>query len=104
MDGKENTPGELEFGGVVRSDSALKFVDLAITWPDGKTEALEVETEDTQRALGNIQKNILIGFDVISVLTPNHKTKEAIKKQMLKEIEEVDHDRICFPAISFYDK
>jgi len=81
-----------------------KFVDLAVTWPDGRTEAVEIETEDTLRALGNIQKNILIGFDAIFVLTPNRKVREAIKERMIKEIDCADHSRICFPAISFYDK
>ena len=81
-----------------------RFVDLAVTWPDGKTEAIEVEIENTPRAMGNIQKNILIGFDAISVLTPNHKVRETIKKRMIKEINHVDHSRVCFPAISFYDR
>ena len=77
---------------------------MAVTWPDGRTEAVEIETEDTPRALGNIQKNIMAGFDTISVLTPNRKVREAIKKRMIEEIDHVDHSRICFPAISFYDK
>jgi hypothetical protein len=81
-----------------------KFVDLAVIWPDGRTEAVEIETADTHRALENIQKNISIGFNAISVLTPNRKVREAIKKRMIKEIDHVGHSRICFPAISFYDK
>ena len=27
-------------------DGQRRFVDLAVTWPDGKTEAVEIETED----------------------------------------------------------
>lgn len=81
-----------------------KFVDMAVTWLDGKTEAVEIETEDTPRALENIRKNILLGFDVISVLTPNSKTREAIKEHMVNEIEKGYHSQICFPPISFYDK
>lgn len=81
-----------------------KFVDLSVTWPDGRTEAVEIETADTPRALENIQKNISIGFNAIFVLTPNRKVREAIKKRMITEIDQVDHSRVCFPAISFYDK
>ena len=79
-------------------------MDLAVTWPDGRTEAVEIETEDSSRALGNIRKNILVGFEAISILTPNRKAREVIKKRMIKEIDHVDHSRVCFPAISFYDR
>ncbi len=80
------------------------FIDLAVTWPDGRTEALEVETEVSQRAIENIKKNLAIGFEVISILTPNRKTRDAIKKRMDGELSNGDLSRIKFPAMSFYDK
>jgi hypothetical protein len=98
----QNCKTEIEKSFLVNNQR--RFVDLAVTWPDGRTEAVEIETADTQRALENIQKNILIGFNAIFVLTPNRKVREAIKKRMIKEIDHVDHSRICFPAISFYDR
>jgi len=98
----QNCKTEIEKSFLVNGQR--RFVDLVVTWPDGKAEAVEIETEDTLRVLGNIQKNILIGFDAISVLTPNRKVREAIKKRMIKEIDHVDHSRICFPVISFYDR
>ena len=85
-------------------DGQRKFVDLSVIWPDGRTEAVEVETEYSPRALGNIEKNILLGFDVVSVLTPNSKVREAIRTRMVKEVDHVDQRRVCFPTISFYDK
>jgi hypothetical protein len=98
----QNCKTEIEKSFLVNGQR--RFVDLAVTWPDGRTEAVEIETADTHRALENIQKNISIGFNAISVLTPNRKVREAIKKRMIKEIDHVDHSRVCFPAISFYDK
>jgi hypothetical protein len=98
----QNCKTEIEKSFLVNGQR--RFVDLAVTWPDGRTEAVEIETADTHRALENIQKNISIGFNAISVLTPNHKARDAIKKRMIKEIDHADHSRICFPAISFYDK
>jgi hypothetical protein len=80
-----------------------KFVDLAVIWPDGKSEAVEVETESTARAIQNIQKNLSFGFNAISVLTPNRKVRDTIKNQCFKEIETKDKGRIRFPPMSFYD-
>ena len=98
----QNCKTEIEKSFLVNGQR--RFVDLAVTWPDGRTEAVEIETEDSSRALGNIRKNILIGFEAISILTPNRKAREVIKKRMIKEIDHVDHSRVCFPAISFYDR
>ena len=80
------------------------FVDLAVTWPDGKTEALEVETQDTERALENIKKNLALGFKVISVLTPNQKVRNAIKRRIVGELTPGDFSQIKFPPMSFYSK
>jgi len=80
------------------------YVDLAITWPDGRNEAAEIETEDSIRAIENIRKNLAIGFNMISVLTPNRKVREGIKKRVNREIERLEHHRIRFPAISFYER
>jgi hypothetical protein len=98
----QNCKTEIEKSFLVNGQR--RFVDLAVTWPDGRTEAVEIETEDSSRALGNIRKNILIGFEAISILTPNRKAREVIKKRMIKEIDHVDHSRVCFPAVSFYDR
>jgi hypothetical protein len=80
------------------------YVDLAITWPDGRNEAAEIETEDSIRAIENIRKNLAMGFNMISVLTPNRKVREAIKKRVNREIDRLEHHRIRFPAISFYER
>ncbi|TKJ38327.1 MAG: hypothetical protein CEE38_06100 [Planctomycetes bacterium B3_Pla] len=81
-----------------------KFVDLAVTWPDGREEAVEIETDDSIRALENIRKNLDAGFGLISVLTPNRKVREVIRKRVNMEIDRSEHHRIRFPAISFYDQ
>ena len=62
-------------------DDQRFYVDLAITWPDGKIEALEVETQDSPRATNNVKKNFAIGFDVVSVLTPNRKVKVILSQE-----------------------
>ena len=80
-----------------------KFVDLAITWSDGRSEALEVETENSDRAIQNIQKNLLFGFGTVTILTPNSKVREAIKNKCIGEIEVTEMSRICFSSMSFYD-
>ena len=84
-------------------DGRQIFVDLAVIWPDGRTEAVEVETNDSNRAIDNIKKNIAAGFNVISVLTPNRKVRDALKKRMVKQIEGKYQSWIKFPSISFYD-
>ncbi|KKR96379.1 MAG: hypothetical protein UU48_C0032G0003 [Candidatus Uhrbacteria bacterium GW2011_GWF2_41_16] len=85
-------------------DGRTVFVDMAVRHPDGRTEAIEVETEDGEHVLENIRKNLALGFDIISVLTPNRKVRDAIKKRAIKAIDTNDIGRIHFPAISFYDK
>lgn len=84
-------------------DGQTRYVDLTALWPDGRTEALEVETEDRERAINNVKKNIAIGFDQITVLTPNRKVRESIQKQVETQIEEAQKSLIRFSAISFYD-
>jgi hypothetical protein len=84
-------------------DGQRFYVDLAITWTDGKTEALEVETQDSPRAVNNVKKNLAIGFDTISVLTPNRKVRDAVRNRVITEIETKYHERIQFPSISFYE-
>ena len=79
-----------------------RFVDMAVTWPDGKAEAVEVETEVNDRAVENIKKNLAIGFDLISVITPNRKVREAIRRRVCQELAPCDMARIRFPAMSTY--
>ncbi len=83
-------------------DGQQRFVDLAVTWPDGTTEAVEIETENSSRAIRNIQKNLSFGFDTITILTPNRKVRDAIKSRC-REIQTEDIDRIRFSSMSFYD-
>jgi hypothetical protein len=80
------------------------FVDLAVTWPDGRSEAVEMETQDSERAIENIKKNLALGFAVISVLTPNRKVRDAIKRRANSELTTADLSRIKFPVMSFYDR
>jgi hypothetical protein len=98
----QNCKTEIEKSSPVNGQR--KFVDLAVTWPDGREEAVEIETEDSIRALGNIRKNLDAGFGMISVLTPNRSVREAIKKRVNMEIDRSEHHRIRFPAISFYEQ
>lgn len=86
----------------IKVNNQVRFVDLAITWPDGKTEALEIETEYSNRAVENIQKNVEAGFEVISVLTPNNKVRQAIQAKLPENIKEEYADRLFFSSISFY--
>jgi len=80
-----------------------RFVDLAISWPDGKTEALEVETEFSPRAIENIQKNIEAGFQIVSVLTPNNKVRQAIMENLPDDIKAQHLNKVQFLSISFFD-
>ncbi len=79
------------------------YVDLAVVWPDGKTEALEIETEDSPRALENVRKNLKLGFAIVSVLTPNKKVRKKVKNRLVGNLEKELHKRIRFVSISFYD-
>ncbi|MHC4728281.1 MAG: ATP-binding protein [Planctomycetota bacterium] len=92
---------ESEKGFVI--DDRQIFVDLAVTWPDRRTEAIEVETADSNRAIENIRKNIAAGFSAISVLAPNRKVRDALKKRVAEQIETGYRGWIKFPSISFYD-
>lgn len=83
-------------------DGRTVFVDVAVRHPDGKTEAIEVETEDSEHVIENVRKNLALGFDIISVLTPNHKVRDAVKTRVLREIDATNIERIRFPSISLY--
>jgi hypothetical protein len=84
-------------------DAQPVFVDLTITRPDGTTEAIEVETEASPRAVANIKKDLSIGFQRISVVTPNRKVREAIRMRVSQELAECDRKRVRFPAICSFD-
>lgn len=84
-------------------DAQPVFVDLTITRPDGTTEAIEVETEDSPRAVANIKKDLSIGFPRISVVTPNRKVREAVRTRICRELAQYDQGRVCFPAICSFD-
>jgi len=79
------------------------FVDVAVRHSDGSTEAIEVETEDGEHVIENITKNLILDFDVISVLTPNRKVRNAVIERVLREIDTTNISRICFPTISLYE-
>ena len=81
-----------------------KFVDLAVTWPDGKKEAVEIETEDTPRALENVQKNMELGVDIITVLAPNVKIRQAIQNRVNPNIQTEHAHRLHFPSISLFER
>jgi len=80
-----------------------RFVDIAVTWPDGSTEAIEVETGNIERAIENIKKNLSTYFDRISVLTPNKKIRESIKNKARREINSPDLNRLKFPSLDRYE-
>ena len=84
-------------------NSQSRFVDLAINWPDDRTEALEIETEFSPRAIENIRKNIEAGFQTVSVLTPNNKVRQAIMGNLPEDIKEQHMDKVQFLSISFFD-
>jgi hypothetical protein len=86
------------------SGSDHRYVDLAVVWPDGRTEAVEVETEDSARAIENIRKNIAAKTDIISVLTPNSKIRNAIEARVTVEIADEHKNKIKFPTVSYYDQ
>ena len=81
-----------------------RYVDLAVVWPDGGTEAIEVETEDSARPIENIRKNIAAEMDIISVLTPNSKVRNAIEARVAVEIPDQYIHKIKFPKMSDYDQ
>ncbi len=87
-----------------RLDDQTVYVDLAVFTSDGTTEALEIETEDSPRALGNVQKNLVLGFTRVSVLTPNKKVRESVRKRIFSGIPLPEHDRIHFRSIGFYEQ
>jgi hypothetical protein len=96
----KNCKTEIEKAIVV--DGQNKFIDLAVIWPDRRIEAVEIETEFTQRAIENIRKNISAGFDIISVLTPNSKVRQAIENVVENEIGSPQRSIVKFPSIAFY--
>jgi hypothetical protein len=77
---------------------------ISVVWPDGRTEAVEVETEDSARAIENIRKNIAAKTDIISVLTPNSKIRNAIEARVTVEIADEHKNKIKFPTVSYYDQ
>lgn len=79
-----------------------RYIDLAVVWPDSRTEAVEVETEDSARAIENIRKNIAAGMDIISILTPNSKVRNAIEARSDIEIAEQYKHKLKFPTMSDY--
>lgn len=99
---RQNCVTEPEKGFIV--DGQRAFVDLAVTWPDGETEALEVETVDGAQAIKNIKKNLILGFATISVLTPNRKVRDAIKKRAVSHLNPADLRKVQFPSMSFYEQ
>ena len=88
---------------LIKIDGRNRFVDLAVTWPDGSTEAVEVETGNIERAIENIKKNLSAYFDQISVLTPNKKIRESIKGKAHREINSLDLNRVKFPSLDRYE-
>jgi len=89
---------------LIKVDGQNRYVDLAVTWPDGRTEAVEVETGYTERAIENIKKNLSVYSDRISVLTPNKKVRESIKDKAFSEISQIDLDRVEFPSLDRYEQ
>ena len=85
-------------------DGQRRFVDLSVTWPDGTTEAVEAETEDSDRALENVRKNLRLGYDTVAVLTPNRKTREAIATRIAREFDADDASRVQLRPMAFYDE
>lgn len=83
-------------------DGQRFYTDLAITCPNGLTEAAEVETEDSQRVTGNIQKNLRIGFSSVLVLTPNSKVRTTVKIRVKNEFDSALLEKIRFPRMCFY--
>lgn len=87
---------------LVKVGGRNRFVDLLVIWPNGKREAIEIETEYGQRAIENIKKNLAMDFDQITVLTPNKKVRDSIKYKALNQINNVQMFRVKFPSLNIY--
>ena len=84
-------------------DGQQRFVDLSVTWPDGRTEAVEIETDDSDRATGNVRKALIAGYDAITVLTPNRKIREAIAARIARQLGADDATRVKLRPMALYD-
>lgn len=94
----------IEREAIIKVDGQNRYVDIVVTWPGGRKEAVEIETEYTERAIENIKKNLSVSFDHISVLTPNKKVREAIRTRAFSEINKNDFDKVKFPSLDRYDQ
>lgn len=79
------------------------FVDVVGTCPDGRVEAVEIETQGSEHAAGNIHKCLQLGFAVIHVLTPNGQVRRGIQSR-LDNLSEAEIGRIRFSPISLFEQ
>jgi hypothetical protein len=79
------------------------FVDVVGINPDGTQEAVEVETQGSEHAVGNIRKCLALDFPVIHVLTPNGEVRRGIESRLVG-LCAAEIGRIRFSLISLFEQ